>query len=71
MATALTQRGDFSAWLDKKLQELKTDETVFGSYITGILDSDDSPEEKTEALHSILEEIIEAVSRNCTKMILL
>ncbi|KAF2903714.1 hypothetical protein ILUMI_02471 [Ignelater luminosus] len=49
---------DFSAWLDKKLKDLNTDEGVFGSYITGILDGDETQEEKTEALEGILSEII-------------
>lgn len=50
---------EFSNWLDMKLKELNTDETVFGSYIRGILDGDDTSEEKSEALQGILSEIIE------------
>lgn len=53
---------DFSNWLNEKLKELNTDETVFGFYIQGILDSDESREEKNEALQSILSEILENVS---------
>ncbi|XP_018577839.1 coiled-coil domain-containing protein 43 isoform X2 [Anoplophora glabripennis] len=56
MATAIQ---DFPNWLNEKLQELNTDETVFGSYIQGILDSDESFEEKSEALQGILAEIVE------------
>lgn len=52
---------DFSAWLDKKLKDLNTDEGVFGSYITGILDGDETYEEKTEALEGILSEIIVSI----------
>lgn len=52
----------FAAWLGDKLVELNTDENVFGSYIQGILDSDESSEEKTEALQGILSEIIENVN---------
>ncbi|XP_018577838.1 coiled-coil domain-containing protein 43 isoform X1 [Anoplophora glabripennis] len=58
MATAIQ---DFPNWLNEKLQELNTDETVFGSYIQGILDSDESFEEKSEALQGILAEIVENV----------
>lgn len=45
---------DFSQWLNNKLRELNTDESVFGSYITGILEGDESDEEKREALEGVL-----------------
>lgn len=54
--------GDFSNWLGEKLKELNTDETVFGSYIQGILDSDETPEEKSEAIQGLLTDIVENVS---------
>ncbi|KAI4472432.1 hypothetical protein M0802_016829 [Mischocyttarus mexicanus] len=44
----------FDTWLSKKLQELNTDEGVFGSYIKGILEGDETEDEKIEALESIL-----------------
>lgn len=53
---------EFTNWLNEKLQELNTDETIFGSYIQRILESDDSPDEKTDALQGILSEILENVS---------
>ncbi|RZC37554.1 coiled-coil domain-containing protein 43 [Asbolus verrucosus] len=56
MATAME---DFSSWLNRTLEELNTDESVFGSYIQSILDSDESSEEKMEALQGILSEIIQ------------
>lgn len=49
---------DFSSWLGKKLKELNTDDSVFSTYIIGILDGDETLEEKSEALESILSEII-------------
>lgn len=52
----------FVAWLNGKLREFNTDEGIFGSYITGILEGDESSEEKTEALQEILAEIIESDS---------
>lgn len=59
MATSGTPAADeFSTWLDGKLQALNTDESVFGSYILGILDGDESPEEKLDALEGILAEIV-------------
>nr|CAI5852785.1 unnamed protein product [Callosobruchus analis] len=59
MATALE---DFPNWLNKRLKELNTDEAVFGTYILGILDSDETSEEKIEALQGMLSEIVENVS---------
>lgn len=53
---------DFPQWLNSKLQQLNADETVFGSYIQGILDSDETSEEKNEALQGILSEFVESVS---------
>ncbi|XP_018313379.1 coiled-coil domain-containing protein 43 [Mycetomoellerius zeteki] len=49
----------FDAWLSKKLQALNTDEGVFGTYIKGILEGDETEDEKTEALESILAGITE------------
>lgn len=48
----------FSIWLTDKLKELQTDENVFSAYIIGILEGDESNEEKSEALEEILSEII-------------
>ena len=49
---------NFTKWLNAKLKELNTDESVFGSYILGIVEGDETNEEKREALHEILSEII-------------
>lgn len=57
---------DFPQWLNTKLQELNADETVFGSYIQGILDSDETSEEKNEALQGILSEFVQEVSHPIT-----
>lgn len=48
----------FTKWLNTKLRELNTDESVFSAYIIGILEGDDPIEEKTTALEEILSEII-------------
>ncbi|XP_026726910.1 coiled-coil domain-containing protein 43 [Trichoplusia ni] len=56
MATA---KSDFEPWLSEKLRSLKTDEGVFGSYISGILESEDSVDDKKDALEGILSEIVE------------
>ncbi|XP_017032899.1 coiled-coil domain-containing protein 43 [Drosophila kikkawai] len=47
---------EFQGWLNDQLRKLNTDENVFGSYIVGILEGDETTEEKTEALEGILSE---------------
>lgn len=49
---------NFSQWLNGKLRELNTDESVFGSYIASILESDETFDEKREGLEGILAAII-------------
>ena len=50
----------FEAWLNTKLQELKTDETVFGPYIISILEGDEeTEEEKREGLTGILSDCLD------------
>lgn len=48
----------FNKWLTNKLKQLNTDESVFGSYILGILEGDETNDEKREALEGILSAII-------------
>lgn len=48
---------DFELWLSLKLRALNTDEGVFGTYIRGILEGEETLEDKTEALEGILSEI--------------
>ncbi|XP_008559040.1 coiled-coil domain-containing protein 43 [Microplitis demolitor] len=50
---------NFDSWLSKKLESLNTDVGVFGGYIKGILESDESDCEKSEALEGIISGIIE------------
>ncbi|XP_016973888.1 coiled-coil domain-containing protein 43 [Drosophila rhopaloa] len=47
---------EFQSWLNEQLRKLNTDENIFGSYIVGILEGDETTEEKTEALEGILSE---------------
>ena len=47
---------DFEGWLCSRLNEIGLDEEVFGSYVTGLMDAEDSSdEERTEGLAAILE----------------
>lgn len=55
---------NFSHWLNGKLRELNTDESVFGSYINGILEGDESIDDKREALEGILASIIVSRQKN-------
>ncbi|CAK9805300.1 Coiled-coil domain-containing protein 43 [Anthophora plagiata] len=60
----------FDSWLSKKLQALNTDEGVFGSYIKGILEGDETEDEKTEALESILAGITDDnISKHVTEIL--
>lgn len=54
----MSDKRDFEKWLNRKLTELNTDESVFGSYIMGILEGDETLEEKREGLEGILSAII-------------
>lgn len=54
----MSDKENFVKWLNKKLSELNTDESVFGSYILSILEGDESLEEKRESLEGILSAII-------------
>lgn len=49
--------GEFDIWLNNKLLAFNTDEGVFGSYIRGILEGEESLDDKTQALEEILSEI--------------
>ena len=46
---------EFEDWLSSRLKQLELDEDVFGSYVTGVLDSEDTDEERKDALIGILE----------------
>lgn len=48
--------GDFEGWLCTRLKEIGLDEDVFGSYVTGVLDEEDtSDEDRQDALVGILD----------------
>jgi len=49
---------DFESWHSLKLQALNMDEGVFGTYITGFLEGEETLEDKTEALEGILSEVM-------------
>ena len=56
-----TAMSEFETWLTKKLQDLKTDETVFLPYIISILEGEDeSQEEKNEGITGLLSDILDS-----------
>lgn len=48
---------EFDQWLSVKLKQVNIDEVVFGDYIKGILEGEESQDEKVEALEGILAEL--------------
>lgn len=50
---------DFDDWLRDTLVALDTDDEVFSPYIKGILEGEENPDEKLDALQGILSEITE------------
>ncbi|RZF42010.1 hypothetical protein LSTR_LSTR003515 [Laodelphax striatellus] len=68
MASAV--ENTFDSYLSLKLQELDTDEGVFGSYIKSILEGDETLEEKLEALEGILSEITQVdIGKHCREIV--
>lgn len=59
----MSDKEAFNKWLTAKLKSLNTDESVFGSYILGILEGDESTDEKHEALEGVLSAIIVGFKR--------
>ena len=49
---------DFESWLSLKMQALNMDEEVFGTYIKGFLEGEETLEDKTEALEGTLSEVM-------------
>ena len=47
---------NFEEWLSSRLKQLGLDEEVFGSYVTGVMDEEDSTDDdRRDALTGILE----------------
>lgn len=60
----MSNKAAFNKWLNNKLKSLNTDESVFGSYILGILEGDETKDEKREALEGILSAIIVSMNHH-------
>ncbi|XP_059204273.1 coiled-coil domain-containing protein 43 [Centropristis striata] len=72
MAAPATDAGEFESWLNDRLDSLEVDREVYGAYILGVLQEDESDEEKEEVLQGILsafldEDTVEDVCKQIIK----
>lgn len=54
MAAPVTDAGEFGRWLNDRLDSLEVDREVYGAYILGVLQEEETEEEKEDALQGIL-----------------
>ncbi|XP_041634433.1 coiled-coil domain-containing protein 43 [Cheilinus undulatus] len=54
MAAPVADAGEFVGWLNDRLDSLEVDREVYGAYILGVLQEEESDEEKEDALQEIL-----------------
>lgn len=54
MAAPVTDAGEFERWLNARLESLEVDCEVYGAYILGVLQEEETDEEKEDALQGIL-----------------
>ncbi|XP_068575119.1 coiled-coil domain-containing protein 43 [Cebidichthys violaceus] len=54
MAAPVSNAGEFESWLNDRLDSLEVDREVYGVYILGVLQEEESDEEKEDALQGIL-----------------
>uniref|UniRef100_A0A4W5RGK6 Coiled-coil domain-containing protein 43 n=1 Tax=Hucho hucho TaxID=62062 RepID=A0A4W5RGK6_9TELE len=59
MAASMADAGEFEKWLNDRLDSLEVDQEVYGAYILGILQEEESYEEKEDALLGILSAFLE------------
>lgn len=73
MAAPVTDAGDFESWLNDRLDSLEVDREVYGVYILGVLQEEESDEEKEDALQGILSAFLvnihSGVSRSDTEAV--
>ncbi|MCJ8739063.1 hypothetical protein PDJAM_G00042840 [Pangasius djambal] len=55
--------GEFEKWLNERLDGLGADREVYGAYILGVLQEEESDEEKSDALSSILSAFVVGTRR--------
>uniref|UniRef100_A0A8C6TYF8 Coiled-coil domain-containing protein 43 n=1 Tax=Neogobius melanostomus TaxID=47308 RepID=A0A8C6TYF8_9GOBI len=59
MAAPSSSTGDFETWLNERLDSMEVDREVYGAYILGVLQEEESDEEKEDALQGILSAFLE------------
>nr|XP_046188030.1 coiled-coil domain-containing protein 43-like [Oncorhynchus gorbuscha] len=59
MAASMADAGEFEKWLNYRLDSLEVDQEVYGAYILGILQEEESDDEKEDALLGILSAFLE------------
>lgn len=62
MAAPVSDAGEFKSWLNDRLDSLEVDREVYGAYIVGILQEEDSDEEKKDALQGIFSAFVVNIS---------
>ncbi|KAM9346521.1 coiled-coil domain-containing protein 43 [Symphorus nematophorus] len=72
MAAPVTDAGEFESWLNDRLDSLEVDREVYGAYILGVLQEEETDEEKEDALQGILsafldEDTVEGVCKQIIK----
>ncbi|XP_044036089.1 coiled-coil domain-containing protein 43 isoform X2 [Siniperca chuatsi] len=72
MAAPVSDAGEFESWLNDRLDSLEVDREVYRAYILGVLQEDESDEEKGDALQGILsafldEDTVEDVCKEIIK----
>lgn len=55
----MTDAGEFESWLNDRLDSLEVDREVYGTYILGVLEEEESDEEREDALQGILSAFVE------------
>ncbi|XP_061567408.1 coiled-coil domain-containing protein 43 [Cololabis saira] len=71
MAAPVRDAGEFEGWLNDRLDELEVDREVYSAYILGILQEEESDEEKEDALQGILSAFLDedTVENVCKQII--
>ncbi|XP_029914924.1 coiled-coil domain-containing protein 43 [Myripristis murdjan] len=59
MAAPVVDTGGFESWLNDRLDSLEVDREVYGAYILGVLQEEETDEEKGDALQGILSAFLE------------
>lgn len=57
----LRMGSSFNVWLNSRLKELSVDESVFGDYISSIVDDDCDLETKKTSLTDLLQDLLEVL----------